>query len=335
VRVVEIAADRSLVVSERESPEPGEGQVLVGVSYCGICGSDLHFRDVAAIFPDGSVPGHEFSGRIEALGDGVSGWSMGDRVSVVPFAQCGECEFCVSGNEQVCVRGIADGVGLGSGRPGGYAEHVIVDAAMLVRLPDSVDDRAGALVEPLAVALHSLERSALQRGEDAIVIGAGTIGLLTALVLREHGIDQPAVVSRNPSRAEKAAALGLRAVSVEEARSTLSADPPAVVFECAGSPSAAQLALELVKPLGRVVLVGIALEPLDLPAFPLVAKEVDLRGALIYRRSDFVAAIELLSTRRIPVEELVTGIGPLEQAEELFQELTTPGNRHVKVLLRP
>ena len=134
MRAVEVGEDRLLRVVELESPSPGEGQVLVEVSHCGICGSDLHFRDVPELFPAGCVPGHEFSGVVAALGPGVEGWSGGDRVTVLPFAQCGECAACLRGDEQVCPRAVVAGVGLGTGRPGGYAERVVVDARMLFAL---------------------------------------------------------------------------------------------------------------------------------------------------------------------------------------------------------
>ena len=161
MRRVEVADDRSLVLMEGAVEEPGAGQALLDVSFCGICGSDLHFRDVPELFPSGTVPGHELSGRIAALGEGVSGWSVGDRVTVLPFAQCGECESCVGGNEQVCRSAVENGVGLGTGRAGGYAEQMIVDERMLFALPDTVSDRAGTLVEPLGVAVRAVNTAAL------------------------------------------------------------------------------------------------------------------------------------------------------------------------------
>jgi (R,R)-butanediol dehydrogenase / meso-butanediol dehydrogenase / diacetyl reductase len=328
VRSVEVGADRRLVEVDRPAVEPAAGQVLVRVAYCGICGSDLHFRDVPELFPAGTVPGHELSGRIAALGPGVDGWGVGDRVSVLPFAQCGECGLCRSGNEQVCPHAVPNGVGLGTGRPGAYAERLVVDEPMLFALPDSVDDRAGTLVEPLAVAIRAVAKAAVDPGEPVAVIGAGPIGMLTALVLRERGFEHVELLSRNAARAERAAALGLPVVD------ELSSGA-ACVFECAGSPSAARLAIEVVRPLGVVVLVGIALEPLDLAAPPLVLKEVEVRGALTYRRSDFAEAIDLLARGRIPVDDLITATAPLEDAERAFKMLTAPGNSHVKVLLQP
>ena len=334
MRRVEVADDRSLVLMEGAVEEPGAGQALLDVSFCGICGSDLHFRDVPELFPSGTVPGHELSGRIAALGEGVSGWSVGDRVTVLPFAQCGECESCVGGNEQVCRSAVENGVGLGTGRAGGYAEQMIVDERMLFALPDTVSDRAGTLVEPLGVAVRAVNTAALSPSDPVLVIGAGPVGLLTALVLRERGFERLAVVSRNAARAGRAESFGLRTVPLTDAGEE-AGEGVACVFECAGTPTAARLAVELVRPLGKVMLVGLSLEPLDLPAPLIVLRELTIRGVLTYTRAEFADAIGLLASRRIPGDDLITATARLEDAESMFQTLTSPGNTHVKVVLQP
>ena len=334
MRAVAIAADRSLGTVERPTPVPADGQALIEVAYCGICGSDLHFRDIPALFPEGTIPGHEMSGRVVALGGGVPSWRLGERVTVLPFAQCGECELCLAGLEQVCPHAIPGGVGLGTGRPGGYAEHVVVDERMLFTLPDSVDDRAGALTEPLAVAVRAVERSRLRSDAPAMILGAGTIGVLTALVLADRGHEQVVLVSRNPARRDLALSLGLQAVTLEEAHAAARI-APACVFECAGTPAAARLAVELVGAAGTVVLVGIALEPLNLEAPPIVMKELELRGVIAYSRADFTAAIDMLARGALAVDRIVTATVGLDEAESSFQALTAPGNRHLKVLIEP
>ena len=333
MRAVKVAEDRRLIAVECPAPEPGPGQALVEVAYCGICGSDLHFREVPELFPAGTVPGHEFSGRIMSVGDGVRGWSAGDRVCVLPFAQCGECAVCRAGNEQVCPYAVSGGVGLGTGRPGAYAGQVVVDERMLFALPDSVDDRAGTLVEPLAVAIRAVDLAEMTVRDPVLVLGAGPIGLLTALVLRHRGIQRTTVCSRNPARAERAAALGLSTISIEEVIE--SADGPSCVFECAGTPAAAQLAVQILRPLGRLLLVGLALAPLDLAAPPIVLKELSIRGVIAYRRAQFQAAIDMLAAGAIPVDELISDVVPLAEAESAFQSLTAPGTDKVKILLEP
>jgi (R,R)-butanediol dehydrogenase/meso-butanediol dehydrogenase/diacetyl reductase len=335
MRAVKVAEDRRLVAVECPAPEPGPGQVLVEVSYCGICGSDLHFREVPELFPAGTVPGHEFSGRIASVGDRVRGWSAGDRVCVLPFGQCGECAACRAGNEQVCPHAVSNGVGLGTGRPGAYAGQVVVDERMLFSLPDAVDDRAGTLVEPLAVAIRAVDQARVVLDEPVLVLGAGPIGLLTALVLRHRGVRRIVVCSRNPARAQRAAALGLDTVSINEVALIGPADRPACVFECAGTPAAAQLAVEVLRPLGRLLLVGLSLTPLDLAAPPIVIKELEIRGVIAYRRAQFQAAIDMLAAGAIPVGDLITEIVPLVEAEAAFQALTAGGSEKLKILLAP
>jgi (R,R)-butanediol dehydrogenase/meso-butanediol dehydrogenase/diacetyl reductase len=332
VRSIEVGSDRRLQAVSAAEPAPGPGQALIEVAHCGICGSDLHFRDVPELFPAGTVPGHELSGRIVAVGDNVDGWAVGARVCVLPFGQCGECAFCRAGNEQVCPHAVPNGVGLGTGRSGGYAEKVIVDERMLFALPDEVDDRAGTLVEPLAVAVRAVAKAAVPAREPVVVIGAGPIGLLTGLVLREQGYERAVVASRNPGRAAMARRLGLTTITLDELRN---AEPPACVFDCAGTPSSAQLGVELLRPLGQLMLVGLSLAPLDLPAPPVVLKELNLRGVIAYRRSEFQQSIDLLAAGRIPTDELITDVRPLDQAEAAFQALTTPGAQHLKIILTP
>jgi 2-desacetyl-2-hydroxyethyl bacteriochlorophyllide A dehydrogenase len=253
---------------------------------------------------------------------------------VLPFAQCGECERCLAGEEQVCPFAIARGIGLGTGRPGGYAERVTVDAGMLHALPDAVDDRAGALVEPLAVAVRAATVASPGPDDEVLVLGGGTIGLLTALVLTERGHRRLTLSSRNEARAQLARSLGLRVVGAagiaEQDR-----DRYAYVFECAGTPAAARTAVDAARALGTVLLVGISLAPLDLLAPPLVLKEVTLRGVLAYRPDEFAQAIGLLAAGRIPADRIITATVPLEQAESAFQSLSAPGNAHMKILLTP
>jgi (R,R)-butanediol dehydrogenase/meso-butanediol dehydrogenase/diacetyl reductase len=163
-------------------------------------------------------------------------------------------------------------------------------------------------------------------------LGAGPIGLLTALVLRHRGVRRVAVCSRNPARARRAAALGLDTVSLDDVASS---ESPACVFDCAGTPAAAQLAVQVLRPLGRLLLVGLSLTPLDLAAPPIVIKELEIRGVIAYGRAQFQAAIDMLAAGAIPVDELITQVVPLAEAEAAFQALTAPGSEKVKILLAP
>lgn len=337
MRAIEIAPDRKLVAVERPEPTPAAGGAVVDVARCGICGSDLHLRPSPAI-PVGSVMGHEFSGTVAALGGSVEGWSEGERVTVFPFVPCGECPMCLAGAEHVCMQAATTGVGLGA-VDGAYAERVSVDASSLFRLPDEVSDDAGALVEPFAVGIHGVAVAAADPGEPALVIGAGPIGVMTALALRARGFERVLVIEKNTRRADRAADLGFVALGLEDVHTTVleacGGLPPPAIFECAGNPAALGLALELVRPRGTIVALGVLEEPVTISQLVLLIKEAQIRGSFAYTKADFAAAIELIAAGALPVEKLVTSVVGLERAEEMFGVLLDPASEELKVLLAP
>jgi (R,R)-butanediol dehydrogenase/meso-butanediol dehydrogenase/diacetyl reductase len=169
-----------------DAPEPtaGVGQVLLKVHDCGICGSDLHACQYGMGIPPGAIMGHEFCGEVYGIGSGVSGLKIGQRVVALPFAFCGECERCKAGLEIHCHK--LQGLGLGQ-LPGAYAEFVTCPASSLFTLPDQVSSREGALVEPLSVGLHAINRSRLEPGMAVLVMGAGPIGLATLIWAKAKG----------------------------------------------------------------------------------------------------------------------------------------------------
>jgi 2-desacetyl-2-hydroxyethyl bacteriochlorophyllide A dehydrogenase len=337
LRAVEIAEDRSLVAVDRPEPQPGPGQVVVQVARCGICGSDLHLRPSPAI-PAGTVMGHEFAGRIAAIGDGVEGWREGERVCVYPFIPCGECPMCEAGHEHVCMQAAVTGIGLGA-NPGAYAERIVVDASTLFHLPDTVSDDAGALVEPFAVGLHGIAQAEADPTEPALVIGAGPIGVMTALGLRARGFERVLVVERNERRARRIAELGFDALGLDGVHMAVleacGGLPPPAIFECAGNPAALGLALELIRPKGRIVALGVLEEPVPISQLVLLIKEAELHGSFAYTKADFADAIGLIADGALPVESLVTSVVELDRAEEMFGKLLAPDSDELKVLLAP
>jgi 2-desacetyl-2-hydroxyethyl bacteriochlorophyllide A dehydrogenase len=337
MRTVEIGEDRTLRPSELEEGALAPHQARVAVAFCGICGSDIHFRASAAI-PAGTVMGHEFSGTVDELGDAVEGFSQGDRVAVYPFAPCGECSNCRRGDDHVCQQAALTGLGLGM-NAGAYAESVVVDGSMLLRIPDELSLEHGALVEPLAVALHGIEIGEAGPGDRCVVIGAGPIGVMTALALRARGVERLLVVERNEGRQERMRSLGVEAIGLDDVHErmlkTFGGEPADVVFECAGNPAAPQLGIELVRSRGIVVLVGVLEEPIQISQLVLMIKEAQLRASFAYRRKEFEEAIELLAASRLPAERLITGRAPLEQAQAMFERLEDPGTEDIKILLAP
>jgi 2-desacetyl-2-hydroxyethyl bacteriochlorophyllide A dehydrogenase len=337
VRAVEIAENRRLRVTDLEERPLAAQEARVSVAYCGICGSDLHFRPSPAI-PPGTVMGHEFSGTVSELGSEVEGFALGDRVTVYPFAPCGECSNCRRGDEHVCQQAATTGLGLGA-NPGAYAESVVVESSMLIPLPDQLPLDHGALVEPLAVALHGVEIGEAKPGERCVVIGAGPIGIMTALALRARGIERVVSIEKNERRRERMSSLGIESLPLEGVHegvlSAFGGDLPDVVFECAGNPAAPQLAIELVRYRGIVVLLGVLEEPVAISQLVLMIKEAQMRASFAYRREDFDEAIELLATGKVPGDRLVTETAPLESAQSMFERLEDPSTEDIKILLRP
>src|SRR3712207_2044532 len=327
MQAVVVQEDRALGVAAIDRPEPGPGQVRVQVVACGICGSDLHMRRSPAL-PVGSVMGHEFAGTVDALGEGVASASLGDRVVVYPTRPTPEHDL---------MSVLTTSIG-GPGHPGGYAEWVIVDEDMLWAVPEDLPLEHAALTEPLAVALHGIDIGRLDDREAAVIIGAGPIGLLVASALRALGHEDFVIVELNPGRRARAERLGFKALGLDDVHARVPevlGRAPKRVFECAGHPSAPNLAIELVDVSGRIVLMGFLEEHSPISQLSLMLKEGELCSTWGYRPPNYDQAIELLRTGAVPADDLITGIEPLDNVSALFDELSSPTTEHIKVLLTP
>jgi (R,R)-butanediol dehydrogenase/meso-butanediol dehydrogenase/diacetyl reductase len=209
MRAVAYVGDDTIRVQEREPLEPAPGQVRLDVAYVGICGTDLHIKhgamDARVTLP--AVIGHEMSGTVAAVGEDVTEWTQGDRVTVMPLRWCGDCAACRAGHRHVCQRLVF--VGIDS--PGALQQSWTVDQDLVVRLPERLPLDQAALAEPVAVAVHDVRRAGLAAGGRALVVGGGPIGLLIALVAASEGID--VVISEpNAFRRTVAEQVGLRTI---------------------------------------------------------------------------------------------------------------------------
>ncbi len=324
MRAMVLREDRKLELREIPDVVPAEGQVRLRVAACGVCGSDLHLRHSLAL-PAGEVMGHEFSGTLDALGAGVTGWSEGDRVAVFPFPPTPVHDMAAA----------LQGLGCGGGQ-GGLADAVCVGTDRLWRVPDSLPLEYGALVEPLAVALHGLTVAEVRPENACVVVGAGPIGVLTSLALRARGVERICVVELNASRRDRMARLGFAVSGADDVHAAVPAaldGLPARVFECAGRPAASALALELVAPSGIVALMGMHEEAVPLSQLLLMLKEAQLRASFIYRPGDFDEALGLLVDRRVDPADLVSRRAPFTEADAVMDSLERPDTDDVKVLL--
>jgi (R,R)-butanediol dehydrogenase / meso-butanediol dehydrogenase / diacetyl reductase len=312
---------------------PGPGEVRLDVAYCGVCGTDLHIAhgSMDARVHTPQVIGHEMSGTVADVGEGVAGIRPGDRVVVRPLdargATAADRGFThISRNLKF----------LGIDAPGALQVSWTVPAFTLHALPDGLDLRLGALAEPLAVACHDVRRGEVAPGQTVVVIGGGPIGLLIALVAQARAA-RVLVVEPDETRRALAAELGFTvydptdgvAAGVAEVTEGAGAD---VVFEVSGSATGILAATQHAALRGRVVVVAIFPEPKPVALFDLFWKELELIGARVYEPEDFDAAIALLASGSLDVERLITAVEPLKRVPSVFEELTS-GRPAMKILV--
>jgi (R,R)-butanediol dehydrogenase/meso-butanediol dehydrogenase/diacetyl reductase len=336
MRALAISPDRSLTTVELPEPALQPDEVRIAVRFCGICGSDLHMRDMPEV-PPGVVLGHEFTGVVTGTGSGVSGWAPGDRVAVNPFDPCGWCDLCGAGRPELCPTSTDRGVGLGR-RYGAYAESVVAPQGSLFRLPDEVSDEHGALAEPLAVGLHAVNLAAAQPASRCVVLGSGPIGIMTALALRAKGVGAIVVVEPVRVRRDAVSQLGFAVSDAGQPAGgihDLLGGAPELVFDCTGHPAGLPAAADVIGPAGKIVVVGVPASPSAVHLAPVVTRELQILGSLAYTSADFTEAIIALAEGRIPAADLITTIAPLEHAEHWFGELTSGTTQQIKVLLQP
>ena len=329
MRAAAYVGDGTIRVEEREPVDPAPGQVRLDVAYVGICGTDLHIKhgamDARVTLP--AVIGHEMSGTVAAVGEGVTAWSPGDRVTVMPLRWCGDCAACRAGHRHVCERLVFVGIDA----PGALQQSWTVEQDLVVRLPEGLPLDQAALAEPLAVAVHDVRRSGLGAGGRALVVGGGPIGLLIALVAASEGIDV-LVSEPNAFRRAIASQLGVGAIdpiagdvasAVDEWTDGAGVD---VAFEVSGSAPGLATATHSLRVRGRLVVVAIHSQPVPLDLFRVFWRELELAGARVYERTDFERAVELLATGAIPTAPLISAVVPLEQTADAFAALEGGGD---------
>lgn len=324
------ARDGSLLLAEVAELSLGSGEVRISVTYCGICGSDLHFR---TMLPCGTTMGHEVVGSVVEVADDVDRWSPGDRVVIIPYLDCGECAPCREGHENICEdRQFVIG---GSKAPGGYAERVVAKASMLLALPDSIADRTAALVEPLAVALHGIAMAGASAEDPVLIFGGGPIGLLTALALRAEGFDRLIVVEPRDDRRAMLSRAGISAApAIGPDVVERLGERPRILFDCAGYADAVADGVGLLAPRGRLVLLA-ATEDVRLPQLAMMTKEIGIASAMFYTHGEFERALALLETGAVSADHVAVTVVPLDDAPAALQSLLERDTPHLKILLQP
>ena len=301
-------------------PAIGDEEALLQVEACGFCGSDINI--VAGTHPRAKAPltvGHELSGRIVQIRSSKSTLAIGDRVTAYPLISCGVCYACTHGNPHVCRQLRLFGFDV----DGGMAEFIKLPVSSLMRLPEEMPAHIGALIEPLAVAVHGVARTSLEGVNLAVVLGAGPIGLLTALVAKARGLPHVIVSDVLASRLELARKLGLHAVAAgEELRNLVmelsGSNGADVLFECAGHPSSAREMTALVRSRGVIVNLSVFKKPVEIDMQAINFKEIDVVGSRVYERKDFQDAIEL--AMKLPLDRIVSHTFPLHEVALAFEQ---------------
>lgn len=320
-------------------PEPGPGQVLVGVRACGICGSDLHFAkhgaDVLAL--GGQITGHpgyggmdidlnrdifmghEFSAEVLEAGPDTDAPAPGTLVTSIPVL--------------LSATGI-DPIVYSNSMIGGYAERMLLSAPLLTHIPNGLDPRHAALTEPMAVGLHAVNKSAIERGEAALVLGCGPIGIAIVAALKTNGVETIVAADYSPKRRELAEMMGAGQTVDPAQGSPFDSAAPAVIFEAIGVPGIIDDVLRRAPIGSRIVVAGICMQPDTMHPFFAIAKEINVQFVLAYDPTEFTASLGAIAEGEIDVAPMVTGQVGLDGVGAAFDDLADP-EQHCKILVTP
>jgi len=317
----------------------GPDDVLIKTAYAGVCGSDLHaFRGKHPFRKPPVILGHELAGTVVEYGGNVTGFRPGDRVTVMPLLACGTCPLCRMGRANICHAKRVPGVGEWRGA---FAEHSIAQSSITFRLGETTALETGVLAEPLAVGIHSVYRQArVAPGSRVIVLGAGPIGILTAMAARAAGAG--AVVATDLVDFNLALARDLCGAATYNSGSAgwetaLARDYPDrfdLAFLCSSAPVTVRQALAWTRRGGRIIVTGMFVEPVTLELTAVSLNELELVGSVVYDHEDFQKAVEWINAGRFPFRKLVTHILPLMEAQTALTLLADRKEGAVKILLR-
>lgn len=338
MRAAVLRGGRMVYRDDVPDPAPGPGQVLVAVTACGICGSDLHFAGhgdevVAATKAMQGTPnsgasidlgadifmGHEFSARVLEAGPGTETFPPGTPVTSIPVL------LAANGIEPIVYSNTT---------LGGYAEKMLLSAPLLLAIPNGLDPRHAALTEPMAVGLHAVNKSGIEAGETALVLGCGPIGMAIIAALRGAGIDDIVAADYSATRRALAATMGAHRVLDPAEGSPFDTAAPKVIFEAVGVPGVIDDVLRRAPTGSRLVVAGVCMEPDTVHPFFGIAKEMSVQFVFAYEPAEFVASLRAIAEGRIDVAPLITGEVGLDGVGAAFAALADP-DRHCKILVTP
>ena len=315
-------------------PEPGFDEICLKVAYCGICGSDLHaFKGEHPFVPLPATPGHEFSGVISSIGESVSKFKVGDRVTVEPSLVCGKCYNCKIGRYNICEELRV----MGCQGDGAMSDYLVVPVDKVIPIPNTLSLKHATLVEPLAVGVHAVKKGGNLFNKNVVIIGAGMIGLAVLVCVVKAGAERIIVTDLSEERLELAKKLGATQIinvskknPVEKILEEQPYEGIDFVFECVGVETSIRNAMDLIRKGGRVVVVGVFGNEVRVNMANVQDREQEIVGSLMYTRRDYTEAVQMIANSSFSPDLFITAIFPLEKAEEAFHEaLNTQKNLKV------
>lgn len=304
--------------------KPKAGEVKIKVAYAGICGSDLHIYHEVFDIPEGLVPGHEFSGVIAELGEGVTEFKLGDKVTAEhTYSVCEKCEPCRRGSYQLCKQRISIGFNVN----GGFAEYVIAGAKYVHKLPDDVSLAEGAMSEPLACAVHAVELVKPEAAQRVVVIGPGPIGILTALCFKAQNCEVELIgAPQDKLRLAKAQEMGICIIDYMDDNSY------DIVADCSGNEIGINNGFKAIKPGGKYLQVGIPGNPITVDYEVFMFKEINIQSTFCHNYPTWEKALKMESMGLIDVKPIISEVVPIEDWKEAFDKLMR--QEALKILFR-
>lgn len=335
---VRISSPKNVKLEEYEDKDPSDNEVKLDVKYCGICGSDVHAFFGEHPFIDAPItPGHEIGARIENVGYNVEGMKSGQKATFIPQRVDDECYNCKTGRYNICENLQVYGAQI----DGAMAETFNVPADLVIPVPDDFDLKKAAMIEPLAVAVHAIKTIDNVKGKNTVVLGAGTIGLFALQVLRALGVHNIMISDVMDRRLKIAEELGAdftlnpkrKKITKELLKNKFGDNGVGVFFEAVGAEKTIRQAINLVRKGGKIVVLGVFREDVEIQMGLIQDKEINMEGSLMYLKEDFQDAIELIKKESVKLPPLINKVYRMSNIENAFEQAANNSESPPKVLV--
>lgn len=340
MRRVMIKGINDVVVENIADPKPGPGELCIEIAYSGICGSDLHtLKGAHPFLPLPSAPGHEFTGKVITIGKGVKDFKIGDRVTCEPNLVCGACYNCKIGRYNICENLKT----IGGQSTGAMADYFIAPEEKTICIPDKLTLKNAVFVEPLAVGVHAVKKAGVLFGKNVVLIGAGTIGLMTLSCIIHAGVKNSIVIDLSDKRLSFAKKIGATQLInpakeniVQKIISKKLYEGIDFVFDCAGNENSMRDAIKIVRKGGKIIVIGVFEKEVKINMAEVQDRELEVIGSLMYTRRDITNAIDMIANGQLKTNLFISKEYPLEEAKEAFMAaLDTKNNLKVIFSINP